>query len=413
MMFLSLLACVDEETHPAEGRAGSGSPPEVVWHAGLGTEFEEHVHEGHQTTDGGSIAIGHAQESSGNTTDMLVVKASASGDQEWLARVGSAGEWDVGVALLEVEDGFWAAGGLTEDGQQRAAVVKLDRDGDVVWTQTFSDEGPAAVRGLDQMADGRVVITGYQGGTEPGFVFISEEGTGFLKVLEPDGEVVWSADLPVTQGTKVRETPDGGFAVLSTDWVFADGADVQNAILVRTDANGEVLWREAFGGANNNQAFDFDMGPDGDFVLAGHTTGFGAANWDCLMLKVSADGDLEWSRRFGQPRGYDPRFIHDECYGVRFDHDGGFVMAGGSGDEYSTSEDGHPSGSSDEWKGYVVKVAADGELDWAQIYGDGAGNGNNATEFIALTDDGGYLLFNDTDSAGPAEPSNFGFMKLE
>ena len=87
MMFLSLLACVDEETHPAEGRAGSGSPPEVVWHAGLGTEFEEHVHEGHQTTDGGSIAIGHAQESSGNTTDMLVVKASASGDQEWLARL--------------------------------------------------------------------------------------------------------------------------------------------------------------------------------------------------------------------------------------------------------------------------------------------------------------------------------------
>ena len=66
-----------------------------------------------------------------------------------------------------LEDGFWAAGGLTKDGQQRAAVVKLDRDGDVVWTQTFSGAGPAAVRGLDQMADGRVVITGYQGGTGP------------------------------------------------------------------------------------------------------------------------------------------------------------------------------------------------------------------------------------------------------
>jgi len=57
-------------------------------------------------------------------------------------------------------------------------------------------------------------------------------------------------------------------------------------------------------------------------------------------------------------------------------------------------------------------VSVDGELDWMQVYGDGSGAGNNATEFLGLTDDGGYLLLNDTDSAGPAEPNNFGFMKL-
>lgn len=47
-----------------------------------------------------------------------------------------------------------------------------------------------------------------------------------------------------------------------------------------------------------------------------------------------------------------------------------------------------------------------------QVYGDRAGAGHNATEFVGLTRDGGYMLFTDTDSAGPAEPNNFGFMKL-
>ena len=40
------------------------------------------------------------------------------------------------------------------------------------------------------------------------------------------------------------------------------------------------------------------------------------------------------------------------------------------------------------------------------------GNGHNAAEFLALTDDGGYMLFNDSDSIGTMGPNNFGFMKL-
>ena len=147
-------------------------------------------------------------------------------------------------------------------------------------------------------------------------------------------------------------------------------------------------------------------------MLAGHTLGHGATNWDCLMQKVSPEGELQWAQRFGQPRGYDARYIHDECYGVRVDTDGGYVMTGGTGDEYDSSESGHPAGSSDEWKSLLLKVTPDGELSWMQVYGDGADMGNNAAEFLGLTEDGGYLLFNDTDSAGPAEPNNFGFMKL-
>ena len=71
-----------------------------------------------------------------------------------------------------------------------------------------------------------------------------------------------------------------------------------------------------------------------------------------------------------------------------------------------------PSGVASEWKSYLIKVDANGDLLWEQIYGDGAGNGNNAAESLALTEDGGYMLFNDSDSIGTMGPNNYGFMKL-
>ena len=399
---------------PADGEAGEGAPPVVAWHVGQGTDGEEHVHEGIQTRDGGYVAIGQTDEPGGGAgTDLLVVKVDAEGELEWRRVLGSENTYEVGIAVLEADEGLWIGGGLERDGRQQSVVVKLDDDGEVLWATHLHTDRSSAVRGLARAPGGGVVATGYRGGTEDGFVFISEESTGFLAQLDEQGDVVWDADLPVPQGTKVRAHPDGGYAVLSTDWVVAGGEDVQNAVLVRTNDRGQVEWTQAYGGTNNNQAFDFDLTPSGGFVLAGHTTGFGATNWDCLMMSVDPEGALLWHARLGQPRGYDARYIHDECYGIRVDADGGYVMAGGTGDEYDYSAQGHPSGPSDEWKAYAMRLLPDGTLDWAQVYGDGPDEGNNAAEFLALTADGGILLFNDTDSRSEPEPNNFGFMKLE
>ena len=47
--------------------------PDVEWFKAQGTNTEEHVHEGFQTSDGGYIGIGHGIETSGSD-DMLIIK---------------------------------------------------------------------------------------------------------------------------------------------------------------------------------------------------------------------------------------------------------------------------------------------------------------------------------------------------
>jgi hypothetical protein len=153
---------------------------------------------------------------------------------------------------------------------------------------------------------------------------------------------------------------------------------------------------------------------DGGYILGGHTTSYGVANWDYYLVKVNSSGVEQWYKTFGQPRGYNANYIHDECYGVRQTPDGGYIMAGGSGDEYSYSGSGHSCGTSDEWMAYLVKTDSSGNLEWEDVYPCWADSGNSAAEYIALTSDGGYIVFVDTDVFWDTLGSEaFGFMKIE
>ena len=40
-------------------------------------------------------------------------------------------------------------------------------------------------------------------------------------------------------------------------------------------------------------------------------------NWDTLTYKIDPQGEPIWSRRQGNPRGFDARYIHDEAWGIR------------------------------------------------------------------------------------------------
>ena len=145
------------------------------------------------------------------------------------------------------------------------------------------------------------------------------------------------------------------------------------------------------GGSNHDHLYDFDVTSDGGFILGGHTLSYGVVNWDYLLMRVDSNGDEVWHKTFGQPRGYDPNYIHDEAYGVRQTPDGGFIIVGGSGDEHSYSSSDHPTGPSDEWKVYIVKTDENGEKIWDDVYPKQS-VGNNAGEYLGLTDDGLSLI---------------------
>ncbi|MHC4131258.1 MAG: GLUG motif-containing protein, partial [Planctomycetota bacterium] len=387
-------------------------PSEMQWHKGYGTTYGNHVHEGMQTSDGGYIGIGQTWDSS-DYPQMLVIKTDSSGNKDWQKVIGTSNQYDIGICVAEVSDGFLCGGGLYDSPNMKRALVKLNKTtGNIVsgWPKYYSGSQNCCIRGIEILGDGSIVTTGYKSAPEPGFLFICDDGDGFIMKTNAAGTVQWDKGLSVPQGTKVRQ--DGsGFAVCSTDWYF-DGGDHQDAVLIKTDSSGNETNKYHFGGTGGEHCYDFDLTFDGGYILGGHTTSYGVANWDYYLVKVNSSGVEQWHKTFGQPRGYDADYIHDEAYGVRQTPDGGYIIAGGSGDEYPYSECGHPAGCSDEWKAYTVRTDGDGNKLWEDVYPP-TSVGNTACEYIGLTSDNGYILFNDTDAFyGTVGAEAFGFMKL-
>ena len=382
--------------------------PAMQWHHGHGTDNGEHVHEGMQTSDGGFIGIGQTDEDHERGFDILVVKTDANGILEWQRIIGSPGSDEVGLCVDEVQDGFLIGGGLHSGSQQKRYLAKLTKGGETVWQQFYEGPGHSAIRSIDIHGDGSIISTGYKGAPRGGFIFISDVSEGFIMKTDRDGNLIWDKKISPPIVIKARADHDAkGYAIVSTSRVDDDRNE--EVLLLKCDGEGNEYWSKHYGGYDGEHCYDFDLTSDGGYICGGHSRSYGV-NWDFYLLKIGSDGNEQWHRTFGQPRGYDAKWIHDEAYGVRQTPDGGYVIVGGTGDEYPYSETGSPRGPSDIWQVYLVKTDPEGNMLWEGVYG--SPDQHDAGEYMGLTSDGGYIIFVDADSAGDMEPNNFGFMKI-
>ena len=270
------------------------NPPIVDFYKGHGTEGGEHVHED-ETLDNGFIGIGHTQDfPESESLDMLIIKTDSKGKEIWSKKIGKIGEWDVGVAIAESDDSFYAAGEKSF-WHSKASNYKIDQRRRDIMGKVFDMPG-VGMRGIDISDNGEIAVTGVHGGDEEGFLFISE-ATGFAAALDREGGILWQNDYEqIPQRTKILSTESNGFAILSTIW----NGEENNAAILKIGNSG-MQWFKSYGGGHN-QAFDFEFIPEEGYVLAGHTNSIDAVNWDGLMTKVDTNGNLLWRKQLGNQK---------------------------------------------------------------------------------------------------------------
>lgn len=173
------------------------------------------------------------------------------------------------------------------------------------------------------------------------------------------------------------QTSDGGFAMAGETWSFGSGG--ADFYLVRTDAQGNMLWQKAYGGPADDKCYDMIQTSDGGFALAGYTMSYGAGGQDIWLVKTDANGNAEWNQTYGG-KG-------DECaLSIVQTSDGGYALAG-----YTTS---YGAGNMDFW---LVKTDSSGNAQWNMTYG---GPNDDYARTVIQTSDGGYLIGGYTESFG-------------
>lgn len=121
-----------------------------------------------------------------------------------------------------------------------------------------------------------------------------------LAKVNPDGTLAWAREYAasrITAGFSVIEKREGGFMVAGVATI--DDTDNLDIFLMSTTPDGAMQWAKTFGGADFESVSDVLQAPDGGFIVSGITLSYGRGYNDALLLKTDSRGNLLWAKALG------------------------------------------------------------------------------------------------------------------
>jgi hypothetical protein len=227
---------------------------DTVWMRTYGGPANDGLRQAIPAADGCVVAVGYTYSYSPGEVDVYAVKVDAGGDTVWTRALGGAGR-DYGYGVCETSDGGYALVGYTTSagaGGEDVYVIKLDAGGSVIWARTYGGAGSDEGRAICQSGDGGFVIAGRTAS------YGSGESDVYLLKLDADGDTVWTrvyggAEYDWSEG--VSETADGCYCVCGTTGSNSLSRDIY---LVKVDEAGGLVWQRYYG--DFVTAFSHDWG---------------------------------------------------------------------------------------------------------------------------------------------------------
>lgn len=290
---------------------------------------------------------------------------------------------------IEVPTGGYIAVGYTSNftpNDTDAYIVRLNTAGDTLWTRTIN--GTASRKDLlykvINTSDGGFAFCGYSTSFGNG----SEDA--YIVKTDGNGNILWQKTWGGNareRAQEILETSDGGLAICG--YTTSPPAQYFDGFIVRMNATGDTLWSRRYGTSQFEDFNSFKQIPGGGFIACGQATN-GANALDIYLVKTTANGDTVWTKRFGTTGTDNADYI------IALNN--GYVLAGGT------------DGISGGMDGYFIKTDSNGNVLWTKVYGGNA----LADDFhqVGETTDGGFILSGTTSTTGPIDP-NIWIMKTD
>lgn len=254
-----------------------------------------------------------------------------------------------------------------------AWVIKLDREGDVIWQQSFGGPYRDKITSLAETTDGGFIGGGYSDGMGP-TERLDRNYDFWVFKLDSSGELLWQEFFGSSGNELLRsmiQTTDGGF--------IATGGAQGDAWIIKLDNSGNLEWEKTYGSSGNESLSSIIQTADGGFIGTGV---FGSDTW---LLKLDNAGNLEWEKTFSAENG---------------DRQGKTIM--------STREGGYMLVDltyTDHYDSNILELDAEGNIVWEKKYG---GSGNDNIKSVKQTINGEFVLVGYSDSIDGDLTENYG-----
>ena len=242
-----------------------------------------------QTPDGGFVIAG-ADFSSGvtNSPGISLIKTDSSGDLDWRKSLGEGYYGAQGFAVQQAKDGgYMISGSVFVSGvssDRDIYLIKADASGTQEWAGLYGeseyDEYGYAVQ---QTLDSGYVIGGTSHSVED-----PQKAQAVLLKIDASGSFDWSRTYGeedfADHGFMLQQTADGGFVIVGTTFQPGVSDDIDTH-LIKTDADGVLEWRRFFPGHDDDYGISVQQTGDGGYAIAGTTYASGTArDADIFML---------------------------------------------------------------------------------------------------------------------------------
>jgi hypothetical protein len=332
-----------------------------------------------QTSDGGYILVGSLDNpDEDGVSDIYIVKTDQFGEIEWTNIIEDEDNSEKARAVVLTDDGHYMVLGETgedSDGDPDFLLFKLDLSGNIVWSETYGGSKDDNSRSLVKYSNSGYLLVGYSDSFNDG----SNKDIYIVKV-DLNGNEQWYKTYGGAGGESASEvitTTDGGFAIVgNTD---SKGAGDQNIWLLKLDADGDLDWDKTYGGSIRAGGSDVAELPDGGYAITGYAVGFGPGATDMFLVGTDESGNELWKSAFGEA-------LRDNASNVIIVDDG-IIIAG--------NVDVRQVGSIEYSDIWLIKTDFGGNKIWQKEFG---GEKNEGASEMILNSDNHIVITGSTTS---------------
>lgn len=252
------------------------------------------------TFDKGFIMVGSTGSFGLGNSDIYIVKADSNGNYEWSKSYGGP-QSDIGLSVKQTSDSGFVIAGYTNSfgaGGYDVYILKTDRLGDTLWTKTFGGTDWDLGYEVVQTLDGGYAIVGET------YSFGLGDNDMYLIRIDSNGDLLWTktyGGVEQDYGRTLIETADTGFLIAGATYTF--DTDSGDAFVVKTNNVGDITWTRHYGGTGMDMFNDAIESIDLGYVFLGTTTGYDAKSKDAFLFRTDLTGVKTWHLTMGWPEG--------------------------------------------------------------------------------------------------------------
>jgi hypothetical protein len=246
----------------------------------------------------------------------------------------------------------------------------------IKWAKCYGGTSTDKAYDVNNTADGGNIMCGSTTSTDGDITESKGATDAWVVKTDANGNIVWQKNYGGSGDDwfkSILPLAAGGYMACgstnSTDGDVEFSFGATDFWIVKLDESGNIVWESTYGGSSDDAGNDISSTADTGFLAVGYTFSSDGQiseykdGGDGWLVFINANGDLLKQKTKGGK-------LYDEFYSVSGTVNGGYIIAGKTFSNNGTVSGNH--GGSDAW---IARLSKQGTEQWNVLYGDTADDG--------------------------------------